>query len=291
MAVTPDASVTFWYGCNMARHGEIVRLVTRYPRSHRCGCGAGRRARLLLRFAAGEERTHRRRHGRAHGGEIQPGRPRDRDHVVPVVPHEHGRPHGAGDRDGVRHAAHHPTAGRTRRTAASFADPRRAGARAGSCAPWLSRPGARQHRRADAARHDPRADGCRSPAARPRPYVLRHRGRARRVGPGAPGDARSHGRGRRRHAGDRLPFLPPRSRGTGARPPDPGRELDPSIGRRDGAAPHRRIQAVAQCRGSARGDRRRSDCRDGRCRVRAPGGAGTRAARRRFEPTQRRSRR
>src|SRR5882672_263668 len=28
MAVTADASVTFWYGCNMARHGEIVRLVT-----------------------------------------------------------------------------------------------------------------------------------------------------------------------------------------------------------------------------------------------------------------------
>lgn len=28
MAVTTDASVTFWYGCNMARHGEIVRLVT-----------------------------------------------------------------------------------------------------------------------------------------------------------------------------------------------------------------------------------------------------------------------
>jgi Fe-S oxidoreductase len=29
MAVTPDANVTFWYGCNMARHGEIVRLATR----------------------------------------------------------------------------------------------------------------------------------------------------------------------------------------------------------------------------------------------------------------------
>jgi Fe-S oxidoreductase len=29
MAVTPDANVTFWYGCNMTRHGEIVRLVTR----------------------------------------------------------------------------------------------------------------------------------------------------------------------------------------------------------------------------------------------------------------------
>ena len=28
MAVTPDASVTFWYGCNMTRHGEIVRLAT-----------------------------------------------------------------------------------------------------------------------------------------------------------------------------------------------------------------------------------------------------------------------
>ena len=28
MAVT-DTSVTFWYGCNMTRHGEIVRLVTR----------------------------------------------------------------------------------------------------------------------------------------------------------------------------------------------------------------------------------------------------------------------
>ena len=27
MAVA-DASVTFWYGCNMTRHGEIVRLVT-----------------------------------------------------------------------------------------------------------------------------------------------------------------------------------------------------------------------------------------------------------------------
>jgi Fe-S oxidoreductase len=26
--MTPDTSVTFWYGCNMARHGEIVRLVT-----------------------------------------------------------------------------------------------------------------------------------------------------------------------------------------------------------------------------------------------------------------------
>jgi Fe-S oxidoreductase len=34
MAVTdttaaPDARVVFWYGCNMARHGEIVRLATR----------------------------------------------------------------------------------------------------------------------------------------------------------------------------------------------------------------------------------------------------------------------
>ena len=28
MAVTADANVTFWYGCNMTRHGEIVRLVT-----------------------------------------------------------------------------------------------------------------------------------------------------------------------------------------------------------------------------------------------------------------------
>ena len=28
MAVTADANVTFWYGCNMTRHGEIVRLAT-----------------------------------------------------------------------------------------------------------------------------------------------------------------------------------------------------------------------------------------------------------------------
>jgi len=28
MAVTPDPTVTFWYGCNMARHGEIIRLAT-----------------------------------------------------------------------------------------------------------------------------------------------------------------------------------------------------------------------------------------------------------------------
>ncbi len=28
MAVRTDISVTFWYGCNMARHGEIIRLVT-----------------------------------------------------------------------------------------------------------------------------------------------------------------------------------------------------------------------------------------------------------------------
>lgn len=28
MAVTPDIHATFWYGCNMARHGEIIRLST-----------------------------------------------------------------------------------------------------------------------------------------------------------------------------------------------------------------------------------------------------------------------
>lgn len=29
MAVNPDMRATFWYGCNMARHGEIIRLSTR----------------------------------------------------------------------------------------------------------------------------------------------------------------------------------------------------------------------------------------------------------------------
>ena len=29
MAVATDTKVTFWYGCNMARHGEIIRLSTR----------------------------------------------------------------------------------------------------------------------------------------------------------------------------------------------------------------------------------------------------------------------
>jgi Fe-S oxidoreductase len=29
MAVKPDVSVSFWYGCNMARHSEIVRLAAR----------------------------------------------------------------------------------------------------------------------------------------------------------------------------------------------------------------------------------------------------------------------
>lgn len=33
MAVSPDQSVTFWYGCNMARHGEIIRLVTQILRA------------------------------------------------------------------------------------------------------------------------------------------------------------------------------------------------------------------------------------------------------------------
>ncbi|MSP04236.1 MAG: (Fe-S)-binding protein [Acetobacteraceae bacterium] len=28
MAVNPDTRATFWYGCNMARHGEIIRLCT-----------------------------------------------------------------------------------------------------------------------------------------------------------------------------------------------------------------------------------------------------------------------
>lgn len=28
MAVTPDTRATFWYGCNMARHGDIIRLST-----------------------------------------------------------------------------------------------------------------------------------------------------------------------------------------------------------------------------------------------------------------------
>lgn len=29
MAVDPDTRATFWYGCNMARHGEIIRLSTK----------------------------------------------------------------------------------------------------------------------------------------------------------------------------------------------------------------------------------------------------------------------
>lgn len=33
MAMTPERQATFWYGCNMARHGEIIRLATRILRA------------------------------------------------------------------------------------------------------------------------------------------------------------------------------------------------------------------------------------------------------------------
>ena len=71
MAVTPDASVTFWYGCNMTRHGEIVRLATRILDAVGVDAAPAGGPGYCCGSTAGDERPHRRGHGGTHCGEIQ----------------------------------------------------------------------------------------------------------------------------------------------------------------------------------------------------------------------------
>jgi Fe-S oxidoreductase len=76
MAVAPDARATFWYGCNMARHGEIVRLATRMLAAvgvdaapaggpgHCCGATQEKSARIAAGMA---ERTVEKFNAAGHG--------------------------------------------------------------------------------------------------------------------------------------------------------------------------------------------------------------------------------
>ena len=99
MALVPEP-ITFWFGCNMLRHAEMIRLAIMllervgYDVSAAGGpgycCGttldhqphpaSNMASRTVARFNQAAEKQER-RHGRD---------------VVPVVPHAHVRHHGAG---------------------------------------------------------------------------------------------------------------------------------------------------------------------------------------------------
>ena len=70
MAVSSDRAV-FWYGCNMTRHGEVIRATTRLLEARRHGCRPGRRPGPLLRQPEGCQRPHQRGHGPPHHPGLQ----------------------------------------------------------------------------------------------------------------------------------------------------------------------------------------------------------------------------
>ena len=156
MAVTPDVRVTFWYGCNMTRHGEIVRLVTHILEAvgvaaapaggpgYCCGSPQEANARIAAGMAA---RT------------VEKFNEAGRDTVVTWCPSCHM------NMDDLM-APVTETAFETQHITQLLAaraerlrpllDPPRSGARPAACASRLPRPRAGQHGRADAAQHDPR---------------------------------------------------------------------------------------------------------------------------------------
>ena len=178
MAVTPDANVTFWYGCNMTRHGEIVRLVTHILEAvgvaaapaggpgYCCGSTQEANARIAAGMAA---RT------------VEKFNQAGRDTVVTWCPSCHMNMDDLmAPVTETAFETQHITqllAARAERLRPLLTHPR-PGAGSAACASRLPRPCAGQHGRADAAPHDPRADGPRPSAAHPRAYVFRDRTQA-----------------------------------------------------------------------------------------------------------------
>ena len=227
MAVSPDANVTFWY-VNMTRDGETVRLVTHMLEA--VGVAAAPAGGPGYCCGSTQEATRASprvwRHGR---WKNSIGRSRHRGHLVPVLPHEHGRLHGAGDRGRFRtqHITQLLAARAERlRPLLTHAVPARAPARA-------SRLPGRVPVNTDVPMllgMIPGLTVLEHPLRIPGHMCSAIRRGAWRAGAGSPGHAGCDGGGWRGHTGDRLPFLPPRRRGAGAWPPDPRGELDPPAG-------------------------------------------------------------
>ena len=251
MAVTADANVTFWYGCNMTRHGEIVRLVTQMLEAvgvaaapaggpgYCCGSPQESNARIAAGMAA---RT------------VEKFNAAGRETVVTWCPSCHM------NMDDFM-APVTEAAFETQHITQLLA------ARAERLRPLLIQPVAARvllhahhgfHGRVPVNTDVPMLLGMipgltvldhplRVPA-----ICARDRRGAGRIGPRTSRDAGGDRRGGRGHAGDGLPLVPSRGRGAGARPANPRGELDLPAGRSHGAAVHRRLQAVAQCGGRAR---------------------------------------
>ena len=140
--------ITFWFGCNMLRHAEMIRLSIMLL--ERVGYDVERRRRtgLLLRHGARPSAARREQHGRAHRRPLQRGRreggARHGRDVVPVLPHAHVRHHVAGQRGGVRDRAHHGAAGRPSRAPGAAADGAGEAARAAASASGICDARARQ---------------------------------------------------------------------------------------------------------------------------------------------------
>ncbi len=230
MAVTPDASVTFWYGCNMARHGGIVRLVTHILEAigvaaapaggpgYCCGSPQEANARIAAGMAA---RT------------VEKFNQAGRDTVVTWCPSCHM------NMDDLM-APVTEAAFETQHITQLLV------ARSERLRPLLTHPvPARILLHAHHGSHGrvpintdvpmllgmvPGLGRARPSSAGSRPHVLRHCTPPRRAGAGPSGHAGGHDRGRGRHAGDDLPFLSPRCCGAGTWASDPRGELDPSAG-------------------------------------------------------------
>jgi hypothetical protein len=238
MAVTQDVKVTFWYGCNMTRHGEIVRLVTHILEAvgvaaapaggpgYCCGSTQEANARIAAGMAA---RT------------VEKFNEAGRDTVVTWCPSCHM------NMDDLM-APVTETAFETQHITQLLA------ARAERLRPLLTHTvPARILLHAHHGFHGRVPVNTDVPmllSMIPGVTVLDHplripghmfcnRTQAWRAGTGAQRHAGGHGGDRRGHFGYDLPFLSPRRSGAGAWPHDPRRELDPSAGRGDGSGARR----------------------------------------------------
>ena len=251
MDVVPDR-ITFWFGCNMLRHAEMIRLSIMLLERVGLRRQRGRRAGILLRHAHDHQPHAASNMASRTVGALQRGRrkgraPHGRD-LVPVVSHAHVRHHGAGQRDGIRYRAHHGASGATSRP----------------LAPLLTVPVKRRvllhrHARICHARAGQRAvggllraysgPGAHRRTGQPRAYVQCPCAPV----PGALAKA-SHETWAAavaralRHGLHDLPFLPPRVGGAGWH----GRYLCPELGaarcRSDGVRGQRRLSRLAQGR-------------------------------------------
>ena len=220
------SGVTFWYGCNMTRHGEIIRLVTQILEAigistHPAGgpgycCGSPQEANA--RIAAGMASRTVEKFNESGRETVVTWCPschmNMQDLMAPVTPAAFTTQHISelltAHADQLRPLLRYPVKARA----------------LASCASRLPRPRAHQHRNPCSAPPDPRTDDARSSASRSRAHVLSHRAGCRRTLACTPRNHRRYGRSFSRYAGDDFPFLPPRNRLARARSAHSRGELD-----------------------------------------------------------------